>query len=1259
MIAYKILRDGSFEKTASGKSDKIVKAGSTLFKKLIKTLEINTDLYTPVEIVSNRYYIIKNGEKEKTGKGKNKTTKHDSATYKKYIRDADVVLEPSTTHAYLQNTADNTFVLDGKGNQRKFLINSTIYVKMISMGYLSDTANEEIAENEEIVGGAMPEFPVAQEPTGEPSYELERRDRFHDFRQYTYQINNVSNYETFYDILRKIIEEQFDGRNDIKIKLSMFLPKKDEHEQPTSEARDVRHITIKAQNWSDFNRFETFLERLSSGETKSDPIENGTTIDMSRVVLEFFSPQGRGGKPKPMFAKQSTSRKNAGDSLCLFEAVFSQIEYDESRPVDKNITELFVMEKILKEKYDTSLVVYGDFLSSASDENAYKKKYENIVVKQMKKNKAKEWVDIELYVTKLDSQNLHVYHDMSEESSKTVSVVYFMNHFIPYRGVKDGDFYMDENKCTYYIKNGKIKQITKRRSLTDRLIELNLKDKTEVKFEICGFDFETVYDKNELGLLKPYSINWIFEGINYQYNGFDCAEKFADFLMDHTEDRLICLLGYNSSRFDNYFLLEPLMKRDLLTNVFFQGNSILNIKWGGRHTVHDICRFTACSLEKACNDFKCKYKKIGDSIDHNKVQKHYRETGQVKSFFHEEGCPLLNKEEPVIDTRYITQSKFVDSIILKEVFRHHLIKHGCRCEKNHSLVCYNAFDVLSTVELYENIEDVLHKCGVIIGKLFDKKTIGAAIFSKFTRDLSTKGIKLPELNESQYKSVRSGLIAGRTQCYKGMCYDLSRNNLYKMIDAVSLYPSAMLNNDYPDGDIIKIPLKECLEKELIGFYKVTFEQSSLKVKIIAHRVEGKPLDWNYDGEITIFLNTVDIRLLLQYGVRVTEIEDEDNFAFSEKIKGRELFSCLDEIKKGKQEEDNKKAVWELRDGKLSETALAESENLPIWMVKNMDLSDIWIAEMTGLSLDFVKTCGRYNAAKRNMYKLLLNSLSGKVIENIHLDAVELVRTEHHMDEIRKKATEDSNLKDSLELSARFSDRAGIVTYKKSFESEFKRQNRPIYLGVLIYAYARAHMYRCVLHDFEVLYQDTDSAFMHDSEYRRFIVERGYLFGKEFGQFALEENAEKFDSFFIHSPKNYVIFGMDGDKHKPLKKGFKGVNINRDKFIADPDFLVEAGYLYKRVVVHTDKITGEKTQSVQYNISMKNAEMLYHNEILGADKKPILKTVYDDIDLYVETIKKSEAIVLTSSILKTSRKVGEYEAGGMYQRYLIKQIKNQN
>lgn len=195
------------------------------------------------------------------------------------------------------------------------------------------------------------------------------------------------------------------------------------------------------------------------------------------------------------------------------------------------------------------------------------------------------------------------------------------------------------------------------------------------------------------------------------------------------------------------------------------------------------------------------------------------------------------------------------------------------------------------------------------------------------------------------------------------------------------------------------------------------------------------------------------------------------------------------------------------------------------------------------------------------------------------------------------------------------------------------------------------MYRSILHDYDVIYQDTDSALISGEEYKRFKLEKPELLGGEFGQLELEPGSNYYNSYVTIAPKNYFIFG-DGPAAEPAndddqivrrrlyKKGFKGVSLERDKYIRDIESPELQEFVYK---------TTHRNGDVSYYI--KDAFSLYHN------RPDLVKTVYDDCDHFIESMKvNKKAYILTSSISKSMRTTSDgMQAGGVYGRFLLKKI----
>lgn len=1049
-----------------------------------------------------------------------------------------------------------------------------------------------------------------------PTFALTSQDEFRGFARKTYKLKNVGSLDTLYDIISQIRGDRFD----VTIILRFITP-----------TGEPRFITVKPENIDSREALHEYIEKLSRGEMQgSDALGEENTLDTTYLATITFDIYGQGQIVKTMFAIEDTENTNG---TCLWSAVFRQIEYDEARHIDKDIHHLKEFEVKLVELYGYRIRCYADWLSDAASAN---KKYEKRTIAGMTL----------MYAEIKGEQLTQINFESPYTLEPVIEIVYSNEHFFPYKGIKEGKFYFDHTKRFIHVVDDKIVNEVKRQEVTEHMSKSNIG--THIKpytRKVVTFDVETRYDEAYIGLMRPYSISWAVDGVGNFYMGDDCVEVMLRELLKDSANVLYCLLGYNSSRFDNIFLLPTMLKMDTLGDVFYQKNSILNISWGGRagrHTVHDICRFTQSSLDRACREFKTFFQKIG-GFNHEEIQSHYNKTGSITSYFHDNACEVGIRESackgkilsaPFLES--IAEMDLMAMIDRKELKSQYMVENSkgirgekqlwihrdmaqvkdtiksrlpCTCEKYGKLVNYNLFDVFSTDELYFGIEKVMLDNKAISDKLFDHKTIGSIIYKLFDKDTNNR-IKLPRMDLAQYKRVRSGLFAGRTQCYKGVSYDLSRQNKYVMLDVKSLYPYVMLNRYFPAGKIIDINYNACVQKGLIGFYNCKINQAGLNKNVLPLRSEGAPLNWTFKGDMTAFINTVDIKCLLDAGAIVEILKDEsgadDGFAFSKKIRGDDLFRCLTKWKKIKEDQDVLKARGE-----------------------------------------------PHNVVLRNMAKTFLNSLSGKVIENIHLDTTKLVRTKTDMSRIISEAKSIGK----LQLSSILTPTVGLITYERDEEAEFKRQNRPIYLGTLIYAYARDHMYRSVLADYDVIYQDTDSALLSKAEYERFKQLQPELLGDDFGQFALEDFSELFDSYITLSPKNYFIMGEKDGKYTVIKKGFKGVNLTRDKYIANPAD-------YKWQIAATEKKSGEVIYDIVKGFELYTGEIDYSLENEARERlglAPIVapKTVYNDWQRFIEDILKNKfAYVLTSSMNKTLRNVESrgINAGGIYQRYLLKKVK---
>jgi hypothetical protein len=447
---------------------------------------------------------------------------------------------------------------------------------------------------------------------------------------------------------------------------------------------------------------------------------------------------------------------------------------------------------------------------------------------------------------------------------------------------------------------------------------------------------------------------------------------------------------------------------------------------------------------------------------------------------------------------------------------------------NEELKEYNEFDVLATAVLFQKYKQALlniPSTHEYAKNLKQHTTIGSLVYKVFndhTEKFKLKDKKdkpkqmFGKLSYKQYKDLQKHKIAGRVELFNGIQKIEERMG---STDVCSLYPYVMsvLNCYYPCGDIIEV--QEYRGDDEIGFYYCDIDQSNLKAKnlpkIYAKKSETEN-DWDCDEVLENYLiSNVMIGLLIKNGCKVVI---KNGFIFERKLKSCEMFAFLLDMMKAKNEQDT---------------------------FKSNDDSN-------------------YNSALRETLKLLMNSLSGKVIEGLHTEQTRDFDSVEEYEKVVMKAkcvNFINNIGNKL-----------FITYEMDEEKLCETKQRPIFLGVLIYDYAKRYMFENSYSKIglkDLVYTDTDaSKFRYSAmdDWTKWINEnniqvphwkeveeidpryKNHLIyqpnSKVFGSFEdeLDELQGHHYRFYCVEKKSwsYVVMNED-DTYKHSKFKFKGIN----------------------------------------------------------------------------------------------------------------------
>lgn len=141
--------------------------------------------------------------------------------------------------------------------------------------------------------------------------------------------------------------------------------------------------------------------------------------------------------------------------------------------------------------------------------------------------------------------------------------------------------------------------------------DIFIENKEEFAQRVCVFDFETMPIN---GVHTVYAAGWTFldeaEPQVYTTYGKDALSDFVKRLYEHQLLRIkvpIVLVGFNSSGFDNYFLMQEFLKHKWNLNYAISNGSMLklDVRVGGtvRFKSFDCYRFTMASLKESAKSF--------------------------------------------------------------------------------------------------------------------------------------------------------------------------------------------------------------------------------------------------------------------------------------------------------------------------------------------------------------------------------------------------------------------------------------------------------------------------------------------------------------------------------------------------------------------------------------------------------------------------------------------------------------------------------
>lgn len=577
------------------------------------------------------------------------------------------------------------------------------------------------------------------------------------------------------------------------------------------------------------------------------------------------------------------------------------------------------------------------------------------------------------------------------------------------------NIYIEENTHIFIVENNKPKTLVTRNEVYDFV---DFRPKNQNKVFYIFFDYETVVDWKMNNCMKEYSLSWF-------YLSHECIEgiiqeddmKSKDFEFDN--ENCFNEIGFDCSEkfieWFNVFQVNKICKFVSYNGANFDNYFLLNAFLKYQETHKNTTNIT--NLLYSGNQL-LNFKINGA---HNMYDLHKHLMGSLKNNCKSFKIPAkyskLECDHREIQCIYNDDNDaFINTMKQKE-----------------ALIDYNNNDVYSLaclfIKYYQSMSSIDGFDYLKGDKFCETGTIGSMIMKRARNMWEEDKIKLPKLSFEQYNDVLKYKIAGRVEIFGGKSIKL--NEEVVSLDVCSLYPYIMaIHKCYmPCGQVKEVD--EYQGHDVMGFYYCDIDQRALKEhnlpNIYAEKTETEN-KWDSQEILKDYLITnVTIKLLKKYENIGVVCDIKKGFVFTEKMRNIDLFKFL----------------------------------MPLMNIKNNE--------------DTLKRDkdAKYNPALRECVKLLMNSVSGKVIEGLHSENIKMIQNAEDLLKLQSKEAQnkikDINVINSVGENL-------FVSYKIDEETIINKQ-KPVYLGAFIYEYARSYMYENLLAVVgldKCLYMDTDA-----------------------------------------------------------------------------------------------------------------------------------------------------------------------------------------
>lgn len=461
------------------------------------------------------------------------------------------------------------------------------------------------------------------------------------------------------------------------------------------------------------------------------------------------------------------------------------------------------------------------------------------------------------------------------ESKATVKIILNNEHYYLYKGFTEQKYcqnckraYLKKHTCS----EARIEHIKQQAEYKKRGSEA---DSREIVY--FAFDLETRPDYSNYSLVGDVKFYKHYATLACVANnsgvrsflGMNCIDEMLNYIKGQlTTNQRAVLHAHNGSRFDNYFVLDYLMKdpKFWVNDALIKGSRLLSMRYDyGLLTFLDSYNILSESLESLCKGFKVPVQKIKELEVDGKIMSSMQICLYRKDLTPIQWIDYLQKVNHSLKDAYIEYCN-ADAVSLYQLM-----------EIAASQINKLAKSVIPKYNLSQKMAEYVEK-RINVREAVTLSGFSDKLFKDCSKWMDSKGnvrssFWAPVEGKDDYaiNLISRSKCGGISEVFQAGIHTGNKGENVCCFDVVSLYASCMQNCDFPDPKEKPTDTKQYIQGKFGVYLCRNIKQATKVIMDYPASVEGRR-DWKQPSIAEAVLTNIDIDRMLAHGSTMDIIE---------------------------------------------------------------------------------------------------------------------------------------------------------------------------------------------------------------------------------------------------------------------------------------------------------------------------------------------------------------------------------------------------